>query len=40
MPPKLLLTKPLAQIFKEEGMGLDVVSGGEMSIARLRQVFP
>jgi diaminopimelate decarboxylase len=30
---KAFINKALAQIFKEEGIGLDVVSGGEMSIA-------
>ena len=31
---KAVLTKALAVIFKEEGLGLDVVSGGELSIAQ------
>jgi diaminopimelate decarboxylase len=31
---KAFLNKALALIFKEEGLGLDVVSGGELSIAR------
>jgi diaminopimelate decarboxylase len=31
---KAFLNKALALIFKEEGLGLDVVSGGEISIAR------
>ncbi|MDD5701621.1 MAG: diaminopimelate decarboxylase [Dehalococcoidales bacterium] len=30
---KAFINKPLAVLFKEEGMGLDVVSGGEISIA-------
>jgi len=31
---KAFINKALAQIFKEEGLGLDVVSAGELSIAR------
>jgi len=31
---KAFINKALAQIFKEEGLGLDVVSAGEISIAR------
>src|SRR4030042_985048 len=31
---KAFISKALAKIFKEEGLGLDVVSGGELSIAR------
>ncbi len=31
---KAILNRALARIFKEEGLGLDVVSGGELSIAR------
>jgi len=31
---KAFLNKALTLIFKEEGLGLDVVSGGELSIAR------
>jgi diaminopimelate decarboxylase len=31
---KAFINKALAQIFKEEGLGLEVVSGGEISIAR------
>ena len=31
---KAFINRALAQIFKEEGFGLDVVSGGELSIAR------
>jgi diaminopimelate decarboxylase len=31
---KAALNKALALVFKEEGLGLDVVSGGELSIAR------
>ena len=31
---KAFINKALALIFKEEGLGLDVVSGGELSIAR------
>jgi diaminopimelate decarboxylase len=31
---KAFISKALVQIFQEEGMGLDVVSSGEMSIAR------
>ncbi len=31
---KAFINKALAVIFKEEGLGLDVVSGGELSIAR------
>ncbi len=31
---KAFINRALAQIFKEEGLGLDVVSGGELSIAR------
>ena len=30
---KAFINRALAQIFKEEGLGLDVVSGGELSIA-------
>ncbi|MFH1640218.1 MAG: diaminopimelate decarboxylase [Chloroflexota bacterium] len=32
---KACINRALAMIFKEEGVGLDVVSGGEMGIARL-----
>jgi len=31
---KAFINRPLARIVKEEGLGLDVVSGGEISIAR------
>jgi diaminopimelate decarboxylase len=31
---KAFINRALARIFKEEGLGLDVVSGGELSIAR------
>ena len=31
---KAFINRALAQVFKEEGLGLDVVSGGELSIAR------
>ncbi len=31
---KAFINRPLARIIKEEGLGLDVVSGGELSIAR------
>ncbi len=31
---KAFINRALAQIFKEEGLGLDVVSGGELSIAK------
>ncbi len=31
---KAFLNKPLARIIEEEGLGLDVVSGGELSIAK------
>ncbi|HEX77270.1 MAG TPA: diaminopimelate decarboxylase [Dehalococcoidia bacterium] len=31
---KAFLNRALAQLFKEEGLGLDVVSGGELAIAR------
>ncbi len=31
---KAYINRALAQIFKEEGLGLDVVSGGELAIAR------
>lgn len=31
---KALLNRALAQLFKEEGLGLDVVSGGELAIAK------
>jgi diaminopimelate decarboxylase len=31
---KAFLNRPLARIIKEEGLGLDVVSGGELSIAK------
>ena len=32
---KAYINKALAQLFKEEGLGLDVVSGGELSIAQM-----
>lgn len=31
---KAFINRALAQVFKEEGLGLDVVSGGELAIAR------
>ncbi len=31
---KAFINRPLARLFKEEGLGLDVVSGGEIGIAR------
>ncbi len=31
---KAFINRPLARLFQEEGMGLDIVSGGEMGIAR------
>lgn len=37
---KAYLNPALAQIFREEGLGLDVVSGGEMALARIAEFPP